>query len=73
MPGVRPAVTTSSSVAGTMTRMAGHRGASAERLALLIAILAGVSAVGVSILILNHGVFTYTFDDASSISCWRGR
>jgi hypothetical protein len=44
--------------------MAGHRGASAERLALVIAILAGVAAVGASILILNHGVFTYTFDDA---------
>jgi hypothetical protein len=64
MPGVRPAVTTSSNVAGTTTRIAGHRGVSAERLALVIAILTGVSALGVSILILNHGVFTYTFDDA---------
>jgi hypothetical protein len=64
MPGVRPAVTTSRSVAGKTTRKAGHRSADGERLTLLIAILASVAAVGASILILNHGVFTYTFDDA---------
>jgi hypothetical protein len=57
-------VTTSRSVAGKTTRKAGHRSADAERLTLLIAVLASVAAVGASILILNHGVCTYTFYDA---------